>query len=80
MGLAALRGMRHARINHHSTQRHPVGQAESVVGISRMLAMSCARYRTFRSLDAPDFVLKMEMAVMIKHMCRLVRAECGCVN
>jgi hypothetical protein len=45
-----------------------------------MLAMSCARYRTFRDLDAPDFVLKMEMAVMIKHMCRLVRAECGCVN
>jgi hypothetical protein len=80
MGLASKRGMRHAKNNHHSTQQQTVGQAESVVGISRMLAMSCARYRTFRDLDAPDFVLKMEMAVMIKHMCRLVRAECGCVN
>ena len=52
----------------------------TVVQLCHLLGLSCARYRKFRSLQAPELILKVETMLMKKYMSRLVEAESRCVN
>lgn len=58
------------------------GQAADapIMAIARLLAMSCARYRKLRSMDAPEFVLDVERMLIDRYMGRLTKAHCACVN
>jgi hypothetical protein len=50
------------------------------VAITRLLAMSCARYRKLRVMEAPEFVLDVERMLIERYMSRLTKAYCACVN
>ena len=52
----------------------------TVVQLCHLLGLSCARYRKFKSLQAPELILKVEALLMKKYMSRLVEAETRCVN
>lgn len=58
------------------------GQAADapIMAIARLLAMSCARYRKLRGMDAPEFVLDVERMLIERYMGRLTKAHCACVN
>ena len=58
------------------------GQPSSapIVAITRLLAMSCARYRKLRGMEAPEFVLDIERMLIERYMSRLTKAYCACVN
>jgi hypothetical protein len=51
-----------------------------VVAITKLLAMSCARYRKLRDMEAPEFVLEVERMLIERHMSSLTKANCACVN
>lgn len=52
----------------------------TVLQLCHLLGLSCARYRKFKSLQAPELILKVETMLMKKYMSRLVQAESRCVN
>ena len=52
----------------------------TVLQLCHLLGLSCARYRKFKSLQAPELILKVETMLMKKYMSRLVEAETRCVN
>ena len=52
----------------------------TVLQLCHLLGLSCARYRKFKSLQAPELILKVETMLMKKYMSRLVEAESRCVN
>ncbi len=52
----------------------------TVVQLCHLLGLSCARYRKFKSLQAPELILNVESLLMKKYMSRLVEAESRCVN
>ena len=52
----------------------------TVVQLCHLLGLSCARYRNFKSLQAPELILKVETLLMKKYMSQLVEAEARCVN
>ena len=52
----------------------------TVLQLCHLLGLSCARYRKFKSLQAPELILKVETMLMKKYMSRLVEAESKCVN
>jgi hypothetical protein len=52
----------------------------SVLQLCHLLGLSCARYRKFKSLKAPELILRVETMLMQKYMARLVQAESRCVN
>lgn len=51
-----------------------------VVAVTRLLSMSCARYRKLRGMEAPEFVLDVERMLIERYMSRLTKACCACVN
>lgn len=51
-----------------------------IMAITRLLAMSCARYRKLRGMEAPEFVLDVERMLIERYMGRLTKAYCACVN
>ena len=53
---------------------------KTVLQLCHLLELSCVRYRKFKSLQAPEYVLRVELMLMQKHMAQLVRAELRCVN
>jgi hypothetical protein len=61
-----------------STQGQPT--SAPIVAITRLLAMSCARYRKLRAMEAPEFVLDVERMLIERYMSRLTKAHCACVN
>ncbi len=52
----------------------------TVVQLCHLLGLSCARYRKFKSLQAPELILRVEALLMKNYMSRLVEAESRCVN
>jgi hypothetical protein len=52
----------------------------TVLQLCHLLGLSCARYRKFKSLQAPELILRVETMLMKKYMSRLVQAESRCVN
>jgi len=52
----------------------------TVLQLCHLLGLSCARYRKFKSLQAPELILNVETMLMKKYMSRLVEAESRCVN
>lgn len=51
-----------------------------VVAITRLLAMSCARYRKLKDMEAPEFVLDVERMLIERYMGMLIKAHCACIN
>ena len=52
----------------------------TVVQLCHLLGLSTARYRKFKSLQAPELILQVETMLMKKYMSRLVEADSRCVN
>jgi len=52
----------------------------TVLQLCHLLRLSCARYRKFESMQAPELILKVELMLMKKYMSRLVQAESQFVN
>lgn len=51
-----------------------------ILTITRLLAMSCARYRKLRRMEAPEFVLEVERMLIERHMHNLTKVYRACVN
>jgi hypothetical protein len=72
--------MRHAKSRNQKDEESPKRINTSVLQLCHLLGLSCARYRKFKSLEAPELILKVEAMLMQKYMSRLVQAESRCVN
>ena len=72
--------MRHTRGRSPKKDESPKKINTSVLQLCHLLGLSCARYRKFKSLEAPELILKVEAMLMQKYMSHLVQAESRCVN
>jgi hypothetical protein len=72
--------MRQSRSARSKEQNKTSGVEKTVLQLCHLLELSCVRYRKFKSLQAPEYVLRVELMLMQKHMAHLVRAEFHCVN
>ncbi len=72
--------MRHTRNRNPKDEDSPKKINTSVLQLCHLLGLSCARYRKFKSLEAPELILEVEATLMQKYMSRLVQAESHCVN
>jgi hypothetical protein len=72
-----MRETRSKRVKIRGSRKEP---NTTIVQICHLLSLSCARYRKFKSLDAPELILKVEVTLMRKYMSRLMQAESKCVN
>jgi hypothetical protein len=81
MVIAASCSMRQARNKKKIRDNESRKQLNTtVVQLCHLLGLSCARYRKFKSLQAPELMLQVETMLMKKYMSRLVEAESRCVN
>jgi hypothetical protein len=72
--------MRHTRSRSQKKDESLEKINTSVLQLCHLLGLSCARYRKFKSLKAPELILRVETMLMEKYMARLVQAESRCVN
>ena len=72
--------MRQARAKTTRTSENRKELNTTVLQLCHLLGLSCARYRKFKSLQAPELILKVETMLLTKYMSRLVEAESRCVN
>jgi hypothetical protein len=72
--------MRHSRTAFTKAQAKTNGADKTVLHLCHLLELSCVRYRKFKTLKAPEYVLKVETMLMQKYMAQLLRAEFRCVN
>jgi len=80
MPIASVFSMRQTK---GKTMPHHENRTElntTVMQVCHLLGLSCARYRKFKSLQAPELILNVETMLMKKYMSRLVEAESRCVN
>lgn len=78
MRLAELKPVKPTRKRSATAQGRPSNAP--IISITRLLAMSCARYRKLRGMEAPEFVLDVERMLIERYMSRLTKAHCACVN
>ena len=72
--------MPHTRNKSPKNEESPKKINASVMQLCHLLGLSCARYRKFKRLEAPELILKVEAMLMQKYMSHLVQAESRCVN
>ena len=72
--------MRQFRSTRSKERNKTDGAAKTVLRLCHLLEQSCLRYRKFKSLRAPEYVLRVETMLMQKYMAQLLRAEFRCVN
>ena len=80
MLIAYVSSMRQTRTKSTRSNESRKELNTTVLQLCHLLGLSCARYRKFKSLKAPELILKVETMLMKKYMSRLVEAESRCVN
>ncbi len=78
--IAAMSYMRQARSKTTRLAENRKELNTTVLQLCHLLGLSCARYRKFKSLQAPELILRVETMLMKKYMSRLVQAGSRCVN
>jgi len=72
--------MPHSRAVGAKGQNKTNGTDKTVLQLCHLLEQSCVRYRKFKNLQAPEYVLRVEAMLIQKYMAQLLRAEFRCVN